>query len=259
MRAVLYAAAAVIALLITVLVIAPAQWAASSLEGATGGRLELAEASGTLWNGSALLVLASSSESGASRATLPERLAWRLSPWALLVGQIDLTLTHPSALAQPLTVRAPMRRGGSTTLSATTLRLPASLLVGLGAPWNTIRPGGILLLNWDRLVVDAGRLQGNISGEWQYASSALTPVSPMGHYRLQTNGIWPGTQLELLTISGPLELKGSGTIPEGGRLRFQGRAQALAGTDPGVKAQLTGLISLLGRRDGEGALLNFGG
>ena len=259
MRAVLYVAAAVVALLLTVLVIAPAQWAASSLERATGGRLELAEASGTLWNGSALLVLASSSASGASRATLPERLSWRLSPWALLVGQIDLTLTHPSALAQPLTVRAPLRGGGSTTLSATTLRLPASLLVGVGAPWNTIRPGGILLLNWDRLVVDAGHLQGNISGEWQYASSALTPVSPMGHYRLQTNGIWPGTQLELLTISGPLELKGSGTIPEGGRLRFQGRAQALAGTDPGVKAQLTGLISLLGRRDGEGALLNFGG
>jgi len=84
-------------------------------------------------------------------------------------------------------------------------------------------------------------------------------VSPMGHYKLQTNGIWPGTQLDLLTISGPLELKGNGTIPEGGRLRFTGRAQAVAGTDPGVKAQLTGLISLLGRRDGEGALLNFGG
>jgi general secretion pathway protein N len=102
-------------------------------------------------------------------------------------------------------------------------------------------------------------VQGNISAEWQYASSALTPVSPMGHYRLQTNGVWPGTQLDLSTISGPLELKGSGTIPEGGRLRFTGRAQAMAGTDPGVKSQLTGLISLLGRRDGEGALLNFGG
>ncbi len=33
----------------------------------------------------------------------------------------------------------------------------------------------------------------------------------------------------------------------------------MPGTDPGVKAQLTGLISLLGRRDGEGSLLNFGG
>jgi general secretion pathway protein N len=259
MRTLLFAIAALVALLLTVLVIAPAQWAASALKNGSNGRLELAEASGTLWNGSALLVLASSADPAAPRATLPERLAWRLSPWSLLIGQVDLTVKHPSALAQPLTVRAPLLGGGTTTLGATTLRMPASLLVGAGAPWNTIRPGGILVVNWDRLQISPGRVQGNISGEWQYASSALTPVSPMGHYRLQTNGIWPGTQLELLTISGPLELKGNGTIPEGGRLRFTGRAQALAGTDPGVKAQLTGLISLLGRRDGEGALLNFGG
>lgn len=259
MRKALFVLAALLALALTVLVIAPAQWAASALKNATAGRLELAEASGTVWRGSALLVVASSPEPGAPRATLPERLTWQLSPWSLLVGQIDLTLTHPSALAQPLTVRAPAFGGGATTLGATTVRVPASLLVGIGAPWNTIRPGGILLINWDRLQIDRQRLQGNISAEWQYASSALTPVSPMGHYKLQTNGIWPGTQLDLLTISGPLELKGNGTIPEGGRLRFTGRAQAMAGTDPGVKAQLTGLISLLGRRDGEGALLNFGG
>lgn len=259
MRKVLFVLAAIAALVVTVLVIAPAQWMATAVSDATGGRVELAEASGTAWKGSALLVLAPSSEPGATRATLPERLAWQLSPWSLLVGQLDLTLTHPSALAQPLAVRAPLFGNGATTLSATTLRLPASLLVGLGAPWNTIRPGGILLVNWDRLQIEPRRIQGNLSAEWQYASSALTPVSPMGHYRLQTNGVWPGTQLDLLTISGPLELKGNGTIPAGGRLRFTGRAQAMAGTDPGVKAQLTGLISLLGRRDGEGALLNFGG
>jgi general secretion pathway protein N len=258
MRAVLFVGAALLALLFTLLLIAPAQWAASAVRDATKGRLELAEASGTVWNGSALVVLASSQEAGAARATLPERVEWRIDPWSLVVGQLDMTLTHPSALAQPLLVRAPLG-GGTTTLGATTLRLPASLLVGAGAPWNTIRPGGILQVTWDRLQIERGRMQGNISGEWQYASSALTPVSPMGHYRLQTNGVWPGTQLELLTISGPLELTGSGTIPEGGRLRFQGRAQAVAGADPGVKAQLTGLISLLGRRDGEGALLNFGG
>lgn len=259
MRKVLYLLAALAALLATVLAIAPAQWAASAVHRATHGRVELAEASGTAWRGSALLVLASSAEAGAARATLPERLSWRLSAWALLLAQVDLTLSHPSALAQPLAVRAPLFGDGTTTLSATTVRLPASLLVGAGAPWNTIRPGGILVLAWDRLELGRNRIQGNFSAEWQYASSALTPVSPMGHYRLQTNGVWPGTQLDLLTISGPLELKGNGTIPAGGRLRFTGRAQAMAGTDPGVKAQLTGLISLLGRRDGEGALLNFGG
>jgi general secretion pathway protein N len=259
MRKALLLLAALVAVLITVAVMAPAQWAASALRDRTNGRLELAESTGTVWNGSALLVLASSAEPGASRATLPERLAWRLSPGSLLLGQLDLTVSHPSALTQPLTVRAPLFGGGATVLSATTVRLPASLLVGAGAPWNTIRPGGILQLTWDRLQLERGRVQGNLSGEWQYASSALTPVTPMGHYRLQTNGVWPGTQLELLTISGPLELKGNGTIPQGGRLRFTGRAQAMAGTDPDVKAQLTGLISLLGRRDGEGALLNFGG
>lgn len=258
MRKLLYVVAALAALAVTVLVIAPAQWAAQAVDRASAGHFELAEASGTLWNGSALLVIASSPEPGAARATLPERVAWRLDPWTLLLGQLDLTVTHPSALAQPLAVRAPLF-GGTTTLSATTVRLPASLLVGLGAPWNTVRPGGVLLVSWDRLQIEPHRMQGNISAEWQYASSALTPVSPMGHYRLQTNGVWPGTQIDLLTISGPLELRGSGTIPEGGRIRFTGRAQAMAGTDPGVKAQLTGLISLLGRRDGEGAILNFGG
>lgn len=258
-RVVAYVVAAALVLLVTLLVLAPAQWAASALNDATRGRLELAEASGTVWNGSALVVLAAADDPAATRATLPERLQWRIRPWPLLVGQLDATFTHPSALAQPLTVRAPLVGRGTTTLGATTLRLPASLLVGLGAPWNTIRPGGILQLQWDRLLIAPGSVQGNFSAEWQYASSALTPVSPMGHYRLQTNGVWPGTQLDLLTVSGPLELRGSGTIAAGGRLRFQGRAQAAAGADPGVKAQLTGLISLLGRRDGEGALLNFGG
>lgn len=258
MRMLAYAVAALVALLLVAVIIAPAQWLAAQVRAASGGRVELAEATGTVWNGSAVLVLASAPEPGAARASLPERVSWQISPWSLLAGQLALTLSHPSALTQPLMVRAPLF-GGETTLSAASLRLPASLLVGLGAPWNTVRPGGILVVNWGRLSIAERRLRGDLSAEWQYASSALTPVSPMGHYRLQTNGVWPGTQLELLTISGPLELKGSGTIPEGGRLRFTGRAQAIAGTDPGVKAQLTGLISLLGRRDGEGALLNFGG
>ena len=83
-------------------------------------------------------------------------------------------------------------------------------------------------------------------------------MSPFGHYRLQTNGVFPGTQLNLVTVSGPLELTGSGTIAEGGRLRFQGVARAAPGVDPAIKTQLTGLISLLGRRDGESAILNFG-
>jgi len=251
-----YAVFVVVAVAAATLVLAPARWMASAVRSATQGRVDLAETAGSFWNGQATLVLASGAEPGSQRASLPERLTWQLSPLALATGTLDLTLAHPSALAQPLRLRASFT--GRLEVGATTLRLPASLLVGLGAPWNTVRPGGVVSVTWDRLAIDRGRFQGNVTAEWQFASSNLTPVSPFGHYRLLTNGVFPGTQLNLVTISGPLELTGSGTIAEGGRLRFHGIARALPGTDPAIKTQLTGLISLLGRRDGESAILNFG-
>jgi general secretion pathway protein N len=247
---------ALIAVVFTTLVLAPAQWVAGAMHSVTHGRVELAEATGTAWNGEATLVLSSGPEEGAARASLPERLRWRLSPWQLIVGAVDLTVSHPSALEQPLTARVGI--GRPLVLSASTLRLPASLLTGLGAPWNTIRPGGLLTLSWDRLEIGQGSLKGGITGEWQMASSSFSPVSPFGHYRMRTNGVFPGTQLELETISGPLEMTGSGTITPDGFLRFQGIAQPLAGTDPAVKTQLTGLLSLLGRRRGDTAILSFG-
>jgi general secretion pathway protein N len=247
---------ALIAVVATTAALAPAQWLAIGVRETTGGRVQLADTRGTVWRGNATLVLASGAQAGAARASLPERLSWQLSPWQLLTGTLDLTLQHPSALTQPLTVRA--RLNGATVVGATTLRMPAALLTGLGAPWNTVQPGGVVAITWDRLQVEPGRFKGNLFAEWQFASSALTPVSPMGHYRLDTNGVFPGTQLNLLTISGPLELTGNGTIAAGGRLRFQGLARAVPNADPAVKTQLTGLISLLGRRDGDAAILNFG-
>jgi general secretion pathway protein N len=251
-----YGLVALVTIIIGTLVLAPAQWMSALVRSATNGRVDLAETRGSFWTGEATLVLASGTTPGSMRASLPERLTWHLSPFALFTGSIDLTLAHPSALAQPLRVRAMLNN--RVEAGPSTLRLPASLLIGLGAPWNTVRPGGVVSVTWDRLAIEPRRFQGNVTAEWQFASSNLTPVSPFGHYRLLTNGVFPGTQLNLLTISGPLELTGSGTIDQRGRLRFQGVARALPGTDPSIKTQLTGLISLLGRRDGESAILNFG-
>ena len=191
-----------------------------------------------------MVVIASPAETGASRASLPERLSWRLSPWALFAGQVDLALTHPSALSQPLTVNAPLF-GRAVTLGPTTMRLPASLLVGLGAPWNTIRPGGILTVSWDRLAVEPGRWQGRLSGEWQYASSGLTPVSPMGHYRLQTR-VWP--ELNWITNHfGSPRAQGQWHNQRGGRLLFTTSKPWLA--TPPVSSRNDGADLVLGRRE----------
>ncbi len=255
LRWIVFALVALLSVVTTIVVVAPAQWLAYEVHKATGGQVELADATGTVWSGRAIVVIGSG-EMGAAPVSLAEPLSWKLSPWPLLAGVIDLTLSHPTALTQPLTVRATFTR--RVDLGADTLRLPASLLTALGAPWNTIRPGGIIALSWDRLSVDAGRIVGNLSAEWQFASSGLTAVSPFGHYRLQTNGVYPGTQLQLSTLSGPLELSGNGTIGEGVRVRFQGVARAVPGADPAVKVQLAGLIALLGRREGDTAILSFG-
>lgn len=251
-----FGAAALVMVLAAVLVMAPAQWLAAALRNATNGHLELADARGTIWSGRAVLVLTGGNDTTTPRASLPEPFSWRLAPLPLLAGVAEITLEHPTALQQALTIRA--SRGGRMQAGPGLVRMPAAPLTGLGAPWNTIRPGGVIVLSWDRLTVEPGRITGDVSAEWQLASSALTPVSPFGHYRLQTNGVYPGTRLNLLTLSGPLELTGNGTIAEGGQLRFQGVARAMPGVAPTVKAQLSGLIALLGRRDDDAAILSFG-
>jgi general secretion pathway protein N len=101
-------------------------------------------------------------------------------------------------------------------------------------------------------------MEGDLSAEWQFASSALSPVSPFGHYRLSATGGFPGTRLLLTTVAGPLELTGNGTIDDRGSLSFSGRARASPGVDASTRAQLAGLITLLGRRDGDSAILSLG-
>jgi len=250
------AAGGLLAALVTVAALAPAQWADHAVRTLSAGHVELAEASGTIWNGSATLVLAAGGPGDEIRASLPDVLSWRLNPWPLVSGTVDLTLHHPSALTAPLHVSA--YADGRLQLGAATLRLPAAILTGLGAPWNTVRPGGLISVHTDGVEFARGQCRGSLSAEWEHASSALTPVSPIGHYRVQTSGDYPGIRLQLQTISGPLELEGSGTIVEGPHLRFHGTARAQPTADPATRTQLTGLISLLGRREGDAAILSFG-
>jgi general secretion pathway protein N len=256
LRAAAFVVVAAVTVLATALVIAPAQWLGSAIAQATGDRVILAAASGSLWNGQATVVLAPGPDSGSASMSLPEPLTWTLSPWRLLAGTVDLTLVHPSALAQPLQLRADLSR--RVELGTTTLRLPASVLAGLGAPFNTIRPGGLISVTWQRLEFGGGRMQGDLQCEWQFASSALSRVAPFGHYRLHATGGYPGTQLLLTTVAGPLEMTGNGTIDDRGSVRFSGRARVSPGVDTSTRAQLAGLITLLGRRDGDSAILSLG-
>lgn len=262
-------AAALCGALTVVLVLAPASLAASLVADLSAGQVILGDPAGSLWNGQAELIFstgpvavpgsaAGSADDGSrpDRTYLPGRTSWQLSPGGLLLGSLDLRLSNPAVLDLPLAVH--LDHAGNAIIDGGRLHLPAQLLQGLGAPWNTLRPGGELRLEWDTLHLDKGGLRGGLHADWIEAASGLSPVVPFGHFRLDADGYFDGASLRLTTIAGPMELSGSGTIAAGGRLRFHGRAHVLAGTDAATATQLSGLVALLGRSDGNGAILHFG-
>ena len=72
-------AAAVLGLLLALAFFAPARWLTDRVTQATAGQVQLVNARGTVWNGSADLVLSAGTDSR-DRAGLPGGLQWRLRP-----------------------------------------------------------------------------------------------------------------------------------------------------------------------------------
>ncbi len=248
----------------------PAQWLANALVNATDGRLLLAEARGSLWTGSAVLVLTGGAGSR-DAALLPGRLHWRLRPgWRGLVlaarqdcclqGELWLRL-QPGWRGYTLTLGDPAAAVAAPTQAGPTLgHWPAAWLAGLGTPWNTLQLGGQLQLASPGLQLQsvAGQLQfdGSLSLLLLNASSQLSTLPALGSYRVQLQGAGaPGeaTRVQLSTLEGALRLDGSGSWSAEG-LRFRGQAQAAEGQDN----VLSNLLNIIGRRQGALSLLSIG-
>ena len=73
------AGGAVFGLLVALVAFAPARWLAGSIERFSGEHLLLADARGTVWNGSAQVILTGGPGS-TDAASLPGRVAWTLPP-----------------------------------------------------------------------------------------------------------------------------------------------------------------------------------
>ena len=177
---------------------------------------------------------------------IPGRLSWTIGLAAIVSGRVTADVSHP-ALTAPLAVSLAAQ---SIALKAGQAELPAALLAALGAPFNTLRPGGALGLRWTDVELKGGAFAGDLQIDWREAQSALSTVAPLGSYRLQVNGAGDTARLRLDTLRGPLRLQGSGTV-KGGRVSFKG----LASAEPEMQPALIGLIGVLGPRVGDQALL----
>ena len=253
-------AGSLIGALIGVIVFAPAAWLAQAVSSASGDRVLLADARGTLWSGSAVMVLTGGPDSRDASA-LPGRLVWTLG-WR--GTSFELLAAHDCCLNGTVAVRL---RPGFGRMSASLLptagwvgQWPSAWLAGLGTPWNTLQLGGVARLVSPGMTVEAvqgrWRVDGRAELELVNVSSRLSTLPTLGSYRLSISGdaASAGTaQLNLSTQEGALQLSGAGSSGAG-KLRFRGEARALAAEE----AALSNLLNIIGRRDGARSVISIG-
>ncbi len=249
---------------VALVVWAPAAWLAGAVASATADRLVLADAEGTVWQGSAVPVLTGGTGSRDASA-LPGRLHWRLGldgvTWVVrarhaccINGELQLRLRPGFGRMR---VELPPVQGAIG-------QWPAAWLTGLGTPWNTVRPSGSLQLSSPGLVVESVQGRWRVDGRAELAlnalASRLSTLDVLGSYTLVLAGTpaasapgQPGATLQLDTRSGPLLLQGQGQWL-GARLRFDGQASAA----PGSEAVLNNLLNIIGRRQGARSVISIG-
>ena len=250
--------AALIGLLLAAMLFAPARWLGMALDTASGGRVGLINPRGTVWAGQADLLLSGGAGSR-DQAVLPQGIRWRLLPtWAqgpALRLALHLPCCAPDGLHSWL---RPLAGGLEWTLDASQSRWPTAVLAGLGTPWNTLMLDGDLRLQSPGLRARwvQGRLQldGSLQADATALSSRLSTLAPLGSYRLTLTAT-DGTdaRLSLTTLDGALQLQGEGQWV-GGRLRFNGEAQA----SEEHEATLSNLLNIVGKRSGRRSLIALG-
>jgi general secretion pathway protein N len=222
----------------TLLVMMPAAWIVPQFSKATGGHVNLVDPSGSLWRGSATLMLAAGSDGGGA-TLLPGRIEWTTSFWALFTGHVRMTMRQSEAMPDPISVDASTR---AATVSAGQIGVPATLLAGLGAPFNTLNFEGQVRLSWTDFRVLGRNAYGQIVVTLDDMASRVSRVKPLGSYRVQVQAQGGDAEIGLSTSKGPLLLTGQGAISQGAT-SFEGTAKA----EPDQRENLAGLLNLLGR------------
>jgi general secretion pathway protein N len=237
---------AVLSAAVVMLTLLPAAWITPQFAKQTRGHVNLVDPAGSLWRGSATLMLAAGSDM--STATLlPGRIEWTTSFWPLFTGRVRMTMRQSEAMPDPITVDATLR---TATVTPGSISVPASLLGGLGAPFNTLDLQGNVQLSWSDWRSFNREAFGQLTVTLNDVSSRVSLVKPLGSYRVLFQAQGASSTLDLTTMKGPLMLSGNGTV-SAASTSFHGMASAA----PEARDNLAGLLNLLGRPSGPGTVI----
>jgi general secretion pathway protein N len=261
-------------MLVAAVLHAPATWLDDVAARTSAGRIRLAQASGTIWQGQAYLLvsikqstqtMSVSAASGTNdrdyradqaralnRVTglvLPEPLRWRINPFGLLAGGSALEVSM-QGLDRPLRLAW---RDQTLQVPAGQVDLPRLDFAALGSPWNSLQPSARLQFRWSELLIathadPAKPSVGRVNLVINDLAARISPVQPLGSYDLAFD-LGSRKQWTMKTLEGVLDLRAA---PEAGRgIRIEARPQAAE------EARLRPLLSLMGTREADATVMRL--
>ncbi|MDR0481417.1 MAG: type II secretion system protein N [Gallionellaceae bacterium] len=221
---------------------APASLLDAALRKASHDRFALANASGTVWSGQALLSLR---QHNGKWAPL-QSMQWSISALSLFTGQIRAQLL-PEGLPPAAATELVATRSG-VELHHAQFQLSAQALNQISTTLEPIGFHGQLVIRSDHFALTPSGAAGTATVEWLQAGSALSRIAPLGNYKLTLTGAGAGVNVSLATTSGVLLLDGQGSwkMPDGLNLLVNARAA------PGSEESLNELLYHFGPQTAPG-------
>jgi general secretion pathway protein N len=245
MKAILVAAAAIALLAIAFAVTAPANLLDGRLSAASQGRLRIADASGTVWNGSGDLVLL---PHGTRRA-----IAWHIDGWPLLAGELRGNVRTNGAASSPAAFDYAQR---TRSLSDLEFSLPMDALLQIaGVPAALATASGNLSAHVRRLTQTPQAIDADLALDWQDAS--VPTLQPglrigLGDVRLELQGSGPEVAGSLSNRGGDVEIAGRVALTAALAPRIDATVRPRPGLDRDRSTAIAAALSLVGAADGQG-------
>ena len=238
------ALAALVLLAIALALHAPASLVDGRVAALTEGRVRIAEAAGTVWNGSGDIVLL---PKGTRRA-----IAWHIDAWPLVTGEVRGNMAVGGSASRADFASGPRR----TELRRLDVSLPVdSVLQSAGVPQAFLGASGSLVAHVDRFVQTPQTIDADLSLQWRDASlPSLRPGLRIALGDIQADLRGSGAE-----ASGPLANRG-GDVDIAGRIsvsatlapRIEAIVRPRAGLDRDRAEAIATALSLIGTPDGQG-------
>jgi general secretion pathway protein N len=199
----------------------------------TDGIVRLADARGTVWAGEGYVELRDSEKPAAPQ----QYVTWRFVPDSVWNGHLGfgLNLNHS---AQTTSVAIGL---SSLTLRNAAFQLPAAALALAIPKLAPLGLQGDLSIQIEDMQFDGNQTAGNARLEWMRAGSAMTTVSPLGHYKADLLTQESVIKVALMTLNGPLQLDGEGSWALQSAPNFSGKARIPAS----LHQQLSPMLRLI--------------